>query len=497
MRFHRESRDDRYDVVVIGAGLGGLAAAARLAKAGRKVLVVERHDRPGGYAHAFKRKRYQFDSAVHLMSGGGTGPVAALLGELGVADRVDLVRVDPFYAAVFPGLRIDAPLGVEPFLDAHARAFPGERAGIAGFLRDCLAIREETERVEELGRLDAVLTHARSLPTLRRYHRSTLARVLDAHVGDAHAKAALGALWPYLGLPPSRLSFHYFAMMLAAYLEQGAWYCRGSFQRLADALAFAIVRDGGEVLLKSSVRRVCVDGGRVAGVVLENGQRIDAPVVVSNADARQTFEEMVGLEHLPEGAGKELAAFEPSLSAFVVYGATTLDLAAAGAAHEMFLYRTWSHDEDHANALRGRPSRIGFTVPTLADGVLAPEGEHLFAITVLLPMSLERSWRAAKERYEDELLRQAERAFPGLRASLRFVESATPRTFERYTRNTDGAMYGWAARPEQVGHGRLAARGAVAGLHLAGHWTQPGPGVQGAVASGVAAARTVLGDDVR
>lgn len=492
MRFHRESRDDRYDVAVIGAGLGGLAAGAMLAKAGRKVLVVERHDRPGGYAHAFKRKRYQFDSAVHLMSGGGRGPVAALLRELRVDSRVEFARVDPFYTATFPGLRIDAPLGTQAFVEAHARAFPRERAGFEELLATCHALREETERIEELGRLEAVLENARSLPTLRRYHRSTLGQVLDAQLGDERARSAVAALWPYLGLPPSRLSFHYFAMMLASYVEDGAWYCMGSFQKLADALAAALVRDGGELLLKSSVRRIRVENGRAAGIVLENGQSIDAPTVVANGDARQTYEELVGFEHLSDGAAKELRALEPSLSAFVVYGATTLDLRARGAAHEMFLYDTWSHDEDYANALRGRPSRIGFTVPTFADATLAPPDEQLFSITVLLPHALERSWRAEKERYEAALLGKAEQAFPGLRASLRFVESATPRTFERYTRNGAGAMYGFAVTPEQVGPGRLAQSGSIGGLVLAGHWTRPGPGVQGAIASGVDAARAIL-----
>jgi prolycopene isomerase len=493
MRFHRESRDERYDAVVIGAGLGGLSAAATLAHAGRKTLVVERHDRPGGYAHAFKRKRYQFDSAVHLIGGGDGGAVDRALRSLDVRDRCELIRVDPFYSAVFPGFRLDAPLGRDPFLETHVRAFPSEKQGIESFLDICLTIRAETERVPSLGGVGAVLERAREFPTLVRYHRATLARVLEDHVAEPRARAVLATLWPYLGLPPSRLSFHYFAMMLASYLEEGAWYCRQTFQRLAEAFVYALERDGGELLLKSTVRRVRVEQGRVAGVVLENGQWIDAPLVVSGADALQTFDELVGDQHLPEGFRASVSRLEPSLSAFVVYGATALDLRAAGAEHEMFLYRTWDHELDWTAAQRGKLLRIGLTVPTLADPSLAPRGEHVFTITVLLPYALTSSWADEKQRYTEHLLDLADESFPGLRDRLRFAEGATPRTFERYTRNTAGAMYGWNPSPEQTGPLRLSPTTPIPGLHLAGHWTQPGPGAYGAIASGQQTAQSILG----
>jgi len=115
MRFHEEAARDRYDAIVIGSGLGGLTTAGLLARAGKSVLIVERHDRPGGYAHAFRRRGYRFDSAVHLVSGcepvpfEGGGVLHDLLSELGVRDRCDFARVDPCYRVEWPGLTLDAP----------------------------------------------------------------------------------------------------------------------------------------------------------------------------------------------------------------------------------------------------------------------------------------------------------------------------------------------------------------------------------------------------
>ncbi len=497
--FHSEARRGRYDVVVVGAGVGGLTAGALLARAGKSVLVIERHDRVGGYAHSFKRRRYRFDSSVHLVGGCGDRDgdhgalVQRVLAGAGVAGRCEFVEVDPFYEAVYAGDRVEVPARPDAFLETHAALYPRERDRLASFLGLVGEVYEQTRLAQSMESTFDILGSSDRFPALVRHHRATLGDVLHASLGDAELRALVSTTWPYVGLPPSRVSFLYWANMMGTYLREGPWYCRGTFQQFADALAEGVRGAGGEVLLRSAVRRIPVERGKVRGVVLESGQQIEADVVISNADARQTAEELVGEARLPPRYLRMLRRAKPSVSAFVVYAATDLDLAAAGVCHESFQFATLDHDRAYATTMAGRPEWLSMTVPTLLDPSLAPPGQHTVVLTTLMPYDASGNWRADKKRVVERMLSQVERRVPGFAARVRFAEGGTPRTMERYTRNTAGAIYGWELSPAQVGPGRLPDVTPVAGLHLAGHWTRPGGGIYGVVLSGIDAATRVLG----
>jgi prolycopene isomerase len=241
------------------------------------------------------------------------------------------------------------------------------------------------------------------------------------------------------------------------------------------------------------VRRIATGRGRVEGVVLETGQSIAAEVVVSNADALQTAEELVGESRLPPRYLRGMRRAKPSLSAFVVYAATDMDLTAAGVCHESFQFPSHDHDRAFATTMAGSPEWLSMTVPTLLDSSLAPEGQHAVVLTTLMPYEASENWRTEKKRGVERMIAQVEARVPGFASRVRFAEGGTPRTMERYTRNTAGAIYGWELTPAQVGPGRLSDLTPIAGLHLAGHWTRPGGGIYGVVLSGIDTATRVLG----
>jgi prolycopene isomerase len=489
------SSKDTYDIVVVGSGMGGLAAGASLARAGKSVVVVERHYRPGGYGHGFERGGFRFDVAVHMTSGAeprafGEGAfLHNVLEMLGVRDRCTFLPIDPLYAARFPDFRLDVPTGTSEFVEAHACLAPGDEAGMRDLVRLCIRINREIRRLPVDVASYNELVEPGKFPLVLQYAEATLADVLDDHVNDGRLKAVLGALWMYLGVPPSHAAFVRWAPMMLSYLEAGAFYCEGGFQNLANAFVDGLERHGGEIVLNASVDKIVVEDGNVHGVVLDDGRQISASVVVSNADATQTFERLVGPQHLPATFMQRLRRLKPSLSGITTYLATDLELSEEDVAHETFSFDSWDHDDIYRRILSGDPALIAVTVPTIVDPSVAPPGQHVVALLALVPYGLDLS----SEAQQDRLLRRANEVIPGLSDHTSFAVAGSPDTMRKYTLNHQGALYGWEGTPAQSGATRLARTTPIDGLFLAGHWTQPGGGLLPVIVSGLQTAQLVLG----
>ena len=486
-------REDRYDAVVVGSGLGGVSTAALLAKHGFKTLVLEQGEGAGGLAHAFKRDAYTFDSAIRVLAEGEM--IEGLLEYLGVLDECKLLHIDHLYRANFPdGGTIFAPVGLEEFTEAHIRLFPDEEEGIRTFFGLRRQMFLETAQMPM--QLDPrQLGNAMELaPTLFKYRTATLKQVLDEHLRDPKLKAMACALWPYMGTEPSRLSFFAYAQFIGV-LVDGPYYCQGTFQSLVDAFVTALERGGGELVVRTPVSRIVLEEGRVTGVELEGGRRIAADLVVSNADARHTFEDLIGLEHLPTPYVKRLQRLRPSMSACVLYGATSHDVLQYEPAHETFVYKHWDHEDTWQDVLAGKPAGMSMSIMTMLDPEnLAPRGDHVIIITAVAPYDIGRSWTDYRDEYMNDLLAEFEPTIPNLREHLSFWIGGTPLEIERYTRNYQGATYGWELVPQQIGSKRLGHDAPIGGLYLAGHWTEEGPASFRVILSGINTATKILAD---
>jgi prolycopene isomerase len=245
--------------------------------------------------------------------------------------------------------------------------------------------------------------------------------------------------------------------------------------------------------METTVAGISLEDGNAAGVVLDDGRAVKAPVVVSNADATHTLEALVGEEHLPDRFLRRLRRMKPSLSAFLLYSATTLDPAEFDVAHETFVYRNWDHEQTYGDILDGRLGGTWLSFPTMHDPSLAPEGEHIVIFTSLMPYDIGTPWAEEKARYTELMLAEVESILPGYGDSIKFMDSAKPATFESYTLARQGAAYGWENTPNQTVPKRLDFRTPVPGLWLAGHWTHPGTGSVRCLLSGAQTAAGVLG----
>ena len=515
----RRLEESAFDVIVVGAGMGGLTAAALLCRRGKRVLVVDRHYAAGGNATIFKRKGYEFDVGIHYIGGcEPRGPIARTLDAAG-ATGVEFEELDPdgFDTLVFPDLRFRVPRGLDEYHRRLVEHFPDERRGIDRYV----AFLEQFRRVQRIVRnpVSALWTLPRA-PLVVRYANSTFAHFLDSCTSNERLRAVLAGQQGDYAQPPSRASALVAIGLTHHYLD-GAFFPKGGGQVLADALAASIERHGGRILLRATARRIVVEGGRVRGVVIDSphlGERtVTAPVVISNADLKRTLGELVGAEHLRPRTVQKARGYEMSPALGMVYLGLNRDLVAEGHPRTNYwIYPSYESETGYAATMRGEFPDEPMTYVSIGsvkdptNRRMAPPGHTNLEVMSLAPSAPEAwgvseadaasgayrksaEYQRRKQRYADRLLAMAERVLPGLRGQIAYQEVATPLTHARFTLATAGTSYGIALTPAQMLMGRPGATTEIAGLYLAGASTRTAHGIGGVMSSGVVAASAIVG----
>jgi phytoene desaturase len=473
-----------YDVVVIGAGIGGLICAGLVAQAGKKVLLVEQHYMVGGYCSTFRRGPYIFDAATHFypLLGNPATMTGSVLNSLG--SRTRWVKMDPVDHFHFPdGSSFSVSADFNEYIDALKEAFPHEAKAIDRFF----AIARDAYvygllyyfRGRRHGRLDSMIS-------------LSLESVLAREFKDPKLRLLLSADCAHWGSRPSTTSFVFDSMLRLSYFL-GNYYPEGGSQVFADDLARIVQDAGGDILLRASADRIVVENGKAVAVEIATGLgaarhtvRVAAGAVVSNADLTLTYEKLLGPEVVGPAAIANLRQLKPTMPCFL----THLGLKGVSAEqlepHTGYHWRSWNADDVALDAFK-------IFVPTIYEPKMAPDGEQILILQRIMEINYDniRDWTAHKQRVEDDLLTRVEALIPGLSTKVVSRQSASAFTSYRFTLNTQGAMLGWEMAPGQLGESRPAMTGRVKNLHFCGHWTRPGGGITPVIVSAVDVARQI------
>jgi all-trans-retinol 13,14-reductase len=500
-----------WDAIVIGSGIGGLAAAAALGKRGQRVLLLEQHTVPGGQTQTFRRQGWVFATGVHYLSGvgpqpGGAGQFGRLLAWLGDGALSFAPCANPYDIVRLPGFEFGIPHPESAYQAALLERFPGERAAIERWFEASRAARKAAFTLMALHSMPPWL--AAGLRLLRggeaeQWRRHTLADEL-AKITHPQLRAVLGARWGDYGAPPATAPFVEHAMVAHAY-DAGAYYPVGGPARIAQALLPAVSAAGGELRLGAEARRILLEGGRAAGVefVQDGATRTErARHVISDIGAANT------LACLDQGVAPEwraeLRRLAPGPGFVALYIGLEGDLAALGASSA----NHWIYESDDIGRLWQQPADedapgVFVSFPSLKDPdwkgpptaeVLALADPRAFAPWLDAPAGRapDADYAAFKDWVAARLLGQFQRHFPALAPAVRFHEAATPLTQRRFVRAQGGAMYGLEMSAERLGSDAVRLRTPVPGLLLAGQ-DVAGPGVPAAFMAGLMAAATVDG----
>ncbi len=503
---------ERVDAVVVGAGLGGLAAAVTLAGGGMKTLVLEQHSVPGGYASVFQRGPYRFDTALHALNGLAPGGMGVLYEQLGIRDRLRLHRLDPLYVVRGPGRAIVAHADPFAYEAELLRNFPDQIDQVRAYLDEAHAAYCDVRRLgldRAAGRDSTLEQMIARYPAMVRASSETWDQMMAHHVTDPQIRSVLGTLWSYVGLPPSRLAALVGAMLAAAFHEHGGWYPEGGSQAISAALVRSLRERGGEIRFAELVTGFDVEGDRVVAVSTHQGLRLEADVVVSNASAPTTLLELLGRERLPANYVERVEQPTASYTTFNVYLGLGRDIPAEqGLPHELFLNTSWDADEAWQAGQSGDWANAPLLLAdyTRVDPGCAPPGHAVVVLTTAPSWDYQDTWGTGgdltdyhtnprylrlKEQAADALVARAAKEVPGLADAIEYREAATPLTNMHYTRNPRGAIVGYENTPANSGLGWLRHKTPIANLFLVGAWTNSG-GMNPAITSGVEAAQRIL-----
>jgi phytoene desaturase len=484
-------------VVIVGAGLGGLSAALRLAGAGREVTVLERERGPGGRAGRLELGGYGFDTGPTVL----TMPqlIEDALGAVGerLADWLELEPVDPLYRAYYPdGSTLDVRADLEAMAAEVERVCgPAEAAGYRRFVAWVSALyRAEMGAFIDrnidspLGLLGPDLLR---LLALRGFGR--LAPAVDRYLRDPRTQRVFSFQAMYAGLAPQQALAIY---AVIAYMDSvaGVFYPRGGLNAVPRALAGAAEKHGVRIRYSTEVTRVEIVNGRARAVITADGDRVEADAVVLNPDLPVAYRDL-----LPPGlAPRRLRRLRYSPSCVVLHVGST---AAYGriAHHNIHFGRAWRRTFEEIidrGQLMSDPSLL-VTNPTRADPGLAPPGRQAYYVLAPTPnLTAGIDWASTGPRYRDELVAVLEaRGYTGFGAGIEVERLVTPADWAA-SGLAAGAPFAAAHTLLQTGPFRppTLPRG-LANVVFAGSGTQPGVGVPMVLLSGRLAAERITGRD--
>jgi len=500
-----------FDAIIIGSGLGGLSCAASFARQGFKALVLEHHYRAGGYATTFKRPGgFVFDVSLHSTAVGERDGIHNLIPGFPEIKDVKFVPHPYLYRIIYPDYDIRVPqkdlTGYIKILTGH---FPDEKQGIHGIFDDMKGlIRDINKYSRAQGQID-MKNFPREYPYLFKSYNKTWGEIADTRIKNPKLKAIISGLWGYYGLPPSKLASIYYAMPTIGFLQEGGYYPIGRSQKISDAMVKFIEERGGKVKLRNQVKKILVKNHSAYGVKTANGQEYTGKVVVSNANAYDTFHTMMEEGSFLKNYLEKMDQFSVSLSSLQVFLGLKKDLInKIGIRDTEIFYETgYDIEANYKAAINANLENTGYGL-MLYDNLYkgySPEGKNTLNIIALQGYDHwkkyetdywkgnKKAYRAEKERMADLLIDKVEETLmPGLREAIEVKEIGTPLTNICFTKNYRGAIYGWDQTLDNSTPRRLPHKTPIKNLYLSGAWTNPGGGYSAVIGSGLECFREIM-----
>lgn len=453
----------KYDIVVIGAGNGGLTAAVKAALEGKKVLLVEKHNIPGGSATSFVRGRFEFEASLHELCGiasiTGKGTLKDMFDEFGVSDKMEWIPVSEAFRMITlhdeKNVDYTLPIGREAFIDKVEEYCPGSRK----YSEKIFALNDEI--TQALDYLQNITDFSTDIITdiLGKYGNFintasySVNDVFDALEIPQPVRDCFGGYWLYLGTGLDTESFTHYFTMFNSYVVDGPVIPKNRSHMISSVLLDRFEELGGEVWMSTAVKKIIVKNNRVCGVELSTGETVDCDYVISNASPYNMYTKLIDPECVPKYQTKKLNSVElapKGFSLFLGLDASPEELGITN--HSYFIYDTADSAKQVVLTQRRSTNNMQAAVClNMGNPGCSPEGTSILYITSIF--TGDEAWQGigeedyvrVKREYADRMIDNFEKATgTKVREHIEEIEIASPMTYARYLDAPNGTIYGFA-----------------------------------------------------
>ncbi len=513
-RYSSDLENEKFDAIVIGSGMGGLSTAALLSKAGKRVLVLERHFKVGGWTHTFKRGTYEWDVGVHYIGSVDkkNGILRRLFDDITDARLQWSPMPDNYDRIIFPDASYDLIAGREQLIEKLSEYFPRERDAIVKYLKlvkECNRSAVKFFSNRALPKTLGNLTYRyMSRPFLKFADRTTW-DVLSSLTSDRKLMGVLTGQYGNYGLPPKKSSFAIHAAVVNHYLYGGNYPVGGS-RSIAESIAPVIHETGGKIIVNAQVDEIIIHRNRAVGVKLTNGEELRSSLVISSAGITTTFSKLVRESSPP---ALNMDKVNPSCAHLCLYiglKGTAEKLGLEGT--NLWIYPDYDHDANVERFITDTSTNLAvvyISFPSTKD----PDWEEnhgdtatMEAIT-LAPYDMFSKWEGTnwKKRGEDyenlkneltnRIMRSVYAHVPQVEGHIDHLELSTPLTTRDFLGYSQGEIYGIDHSPERFRQKWLRPQTSIKNLYLTGQDIVT-DGVAGALMSGVVTTSAILRKNV-
>lgn len=509
-RYTDEIANEKFDVIMIGSGMGGLTAAALLSRAGKRVLVLERHFKVGGFTHTFKRGKYEWDVGIHYIGQMGSKDsfLRKVFDDLSDGELQWAAMPDVYDRLIFPDRSYDLTAGKENYIAELTAAFPEEKNAILEHLKLVKLVHKGAQGFFANRAMPSLLSKL-SYPFMSKKYLSlagrTTADVLSDITSNQKLISVLTGQWGDYGLTPSQSSFAIHAAIVNHYMN-GGYYPVGGARRIAETIVPVIRASGGKVLVRAGVEEIITEKNRAIGVRLENGAELKAPMIISNAGVHNTFGHLLKQEVLPRKKVDSVSASCGHICLYIGIDQPTKDLNLSGT--NLWIYPDYDHDKNIARYLDDPMAPLPVTYlsfPSEKDPLW--EEEHPGTTTMeaigLAPYDWFADWENSrwkkrgadyetlKESLTERLLENLYKYVPQVKGKIDHMELSTPLSTRDFVGYERGEIYGLEHTPFRFRQRWLRPDTPVKNLYLTGQDIVT-DGVTGAMMAGVLTTAAIL-----